>query len=47
MRRMGAMVPEPHAKALEQAAQDNGRTIAAEIRMAIQEWLKAHGRIAA
>lgn len=39
------MIPEPHAKALEQAAADNGRTIASEIRLALEAWLKEHGRI--
>lgn len=47
MRRVGAMIPETHAKALELNAEENGRSIAAEIRLALQAWLKQHGRLAA
>jgi hypothetical protein len=45
MRRVGGIIPERHALALEQAAQENGRTFAAELRLAIQDWLRKHGRI--
>lgn len=40
------MVPESHARALAQSAEDNGRSVASEVRLAIQFWLKAHGRLA-
>lgn len=47
MRRVGAMIPEPHTRALELSAEENGRSIASEIRLALAEWLKQHGRLAA
>lgn len=43
-RRVSAMVPAADAKALELSAEENGRTLAAELRMAIQAWLKQNGR---
>ena len=46
MRRVGAMIPKTHQQALVQNANENGRTIAAEIRLALQEWLRKHGRLA-
>jgi hypothetical protein len=46
-RRVGALIPESHARALERSAEENGRTLASEIRLAIAEWLRQHGRIAA
>jgi hypothetical protein len=46
-RRVGAMIPEAHAKALELSAEENGRSTASEIRLALADWLKKHGRIAA
>lgn len=38
------MVPLTAARAFEQLAEDNGRTIASELRMAMDEWLRKHGR---
>jgi len=45
-RRIGALIPEAHAKALDKAAEENGRTLASEIRMAVEDWLRKQGRIA-
>lgn len=45
-RRIGALIPKSHARALEISAEENGRSIAAEIRLALQEWLRKQGRIA-
>lgn len=47
MRRVGALIPERHARALELSAKENGRSLASEIRLALTEWLKRHGRTVA
>jgi len=38
------MIPVEDKKALERNAEANGRSIGAELRMAIASWLKSQGR---
>lgn len=43
--RVGAMIPKAHKRALDRSADENGRSTASEIRMAIEFWLKKEGRL--
>jgi hypothetical protein len=43
-RKLSAMVDLPDIRALEQQAEDNGRSVASEIRIAIDDSLKKNGR---
>jgi hypothetical protein len=42
--KLSALVPTSDANALTQQAEDNGRSIASEIRLAIHDSLKKNGR---
>lgn len=42
--KLSAMVDLPDIRALKQQAEDNGRSIASEIRIAIHDSLKKNGR---
>jgi hypothetical protein len=43
-KRVSAMVPAADANAFESLAEQNGRSTASELRLAIQAWLKQNGR---
>jgi hypothetical protein len=43
-KRVSTMVPADDARALELNAKENGRSVASELRLAVQAWLKQIGR---
>lgn len=45
LKRVSAMMPESHVKALEESAEQNERSLAAELRLAVQDWLRKQGRM--
>lgn len=45
--RIAAMVTHDDARLLNQGAEENGRSLASEIRLAIDHWLRSNGRRAA
>lgn len=44
MARVAGMVPEADKKALERLADENGRSLASELRFAVEGHLKQNGR---
>ena len=43
-KRVAGNIPEDDARALELSAQENRRSIAAELGLAVEHWLKKNGR---
>jgi len=43
-KRLSGMVPVEDHRALELNARENGRSLASELRLAVTEWLRQHGR---